>query len=157
MVDGYPEAAARQLKQVPNDRVATDVLALISKPAPGQSTATGDHPSPQPPVDVTPAATAAPVTPIDPSVIQGTWHASRDDGSQFELTLTKDSTFNWKFTLKGKIEEFGGKYKFENNALALERKDGGILIAGLVADGTQKFNFKLLGAPQEDPGLDFSK
>ena len=49
MVDGYPEAAARQLKQVPNDRVASDVLALISKPDPGQSVGTTDHPSPQPP------------------------------------------------------------------------------------------------------------
>ena len=157
MVDGYPEAASRQLKQVPNDRVAADVLALISKPAPGQSAAIADQPLPQSPLDGAPTATAAAVTPIDASMIPGTWKAARDDGSQFELTLSKDSTFNWKFSLKGKVEEFGGKYKFENNALALERKDGGILIAGLVADGTQKFNFKLLGAPKEDPGLDFSK
>ena len=157
MVDGYPEAAARQLKQVPDDRVAADELAMISKPAPGQSDVAGDHPSPQSPVDKAATTPAAAVTPIDASMILGTWKAARDDGSQFELTLSKESTFNWKFTLKGKIEEFGGKYKFENNALALERKDGGILIAGLVADGTQKFNFKLLGAPKEDPGLDFSK
>ena len=157
MVDGYPEAAARQLKQVPNDRVAADVLALISKPDPGQSVGAADHPSPQPPADGIPTAPAEAVKPIDPSMVLGTWKASRDDGSQFELTLTKESTFNWKFTLKGKVEEFGGQYKFENNALALERKDGGVLIAGLVADGTQKFNFKLLGSPKEDPGLDFSK
>ncbi len=159
MVDGYPEAAARQLKQVPDDRIAADVLAMISKPAPGQSASAGDHPLPQPPVDgvATTTTTAPAVTPIDASMILGTWKATREDGSLFELTLTKESTFNWKFTLKGKVEEFGGKYKFENNALALERKEGGVLIAGLVADGTQKFNFKLLGAPKEDPGLDFSK
>jgi tetratricopeptide (TPR) repeat protein len=161
IVDGYPDAAATQLKQVvklvPGDRVAADVLTLISKPTAPQSAAAGDKPFPQPPADGTPAATPSAVAPIDPMFILGTWRASRDDGSQFELTLTKESTFNWKFTLKGKVEEFDGKYKFESNALALERKDGGMLIAGLVADGTAKFNFKLLGAPQEDPGLNFSK
>ena len=104
-----------------------------------------------------PAAAKSTVAPIDSAILIGTWHASREDGSKFELTLTKDATFEWKFTLKGKVEEFGGTYKYNDNALALERKDGGALIAGLVPDGTEKFNFKLLGAPKEDPGLAFSR
>ena len=164
MVDGYPDSAVTQLQRVvkivPSDRVAADVLTLISKPAPTQSPATGDQPVPQPPANATPTDTpaAAPViTPLDPAMVPGTWRASRDDGSQFDLTLAKDGTFDWKYTLKGKVEEFGGTYKYENNVMALERKEGGSLIAGVVPDGTQKFNFKLLGAPKEDPGLNFSK
>ena len=159
IVDGYPESAATQLKLVlkivPNDRVAADVLSLISKPVASPSAV--DQPIPQPPVDGTPAAAKSTVAPIDSAILIGTWHASREDGSKFELTLTKDATFEWKFTLKGKVEEFGGTYKYNDNALALERKDGGALIAGLVPDGTEKFNFKLLGAPKEDPGLAFSR
>ena len=87
----------------------------------------------------------------------GTWQANRGEDSKFELTLKNDATFHWKFTQKKTVQEFGGTYTVEDNVLALERKDGGSLIAGLVPNGEQKFNFKLLGAPQEDPGLTFTK
>ena len=160
MADGYPDAAERQLRQVvklvPNDRVAADVLRMVSKPPAGQPTETGQLPTPQPPTDTPPAATPT-VKPIDPAMLVGTWQASRDDGSKFEMTLTKEATFNWKFTQKETVQEFGGTYTVEGNVLALERKDGGSLIAGVVPNGEQKFNFKLLGAPKEDPGLNFSK
>jgi len=73
------------------------------------------------------------------------------------LTLNKDNTFHWKFGVNGKTEEFDGTYKYESNELALQRNDGGALIAGVVPHGDQKFNFKLLGAPQEDPGLTFTR
>jgi hypothetical protein len=105
-----------------------------------------------------PAVPAAPaVKPINPEMLVGTWRAARDDGSMFEMTLTNESTFNWKFTLKGTVQEFGGTYTVDGNVLALERKDGGSLIAGVIPEGETKFNFKLLGAPNEDPGLNFSK
>ena len=90
-------------------------------------------------------------------MLVGTWQATRSDGSKFEMTLAKDATFNWKFTQKEAVQEFGGTYTVEGNVLALERKGGGSLIAGVVPNSEQKFNFKLLGAPQEDPGLDFSR
>ncbi len=161
MADGYPDAAERQLQQVvalvPNDRVAADVLKMIAKPPAAQPTTPGQTPTPQPPADAPPATTASPVAPIDPAILDGIWQASRDDGSKFEMTLKNDATFNWKFTQKEAVQEFGGTYKLEGNVLALERKDGGSLIAGLVPDGPQKFNFKLLGSPKEDPGLNFSK
>ena len=43
------------------------------------------------------------------------------------------------------------------NVMTLQRTDGGSLIASVNSDGAQKFNFKLQGAPKEDPGLNFSK
>ena len=160
MADGYPDTAARHLQQVvklvPNDRVAADVLKMISKPPVNQPAETGQLPMPQPPTEPTPAATPA-VKPIDSAMLVGTWGASRDDGSKFEMTLNNDATFNWKFTQKETVQEFGGTYTVEGNVLALERKDGGSLIAGVIPNGDQKFNFKLLGAPNEDPGLNFSK
>ena len=160
MADGYPDAAERQLQQVvklvPNDRVAADMLRMVSKAPVGAPTETGQLPTPQPPTEPTPAATPA-IRPIDPAMLVGTWGASRDDGSKFEMTLNADRTFNWKFAQKETVQEFGGTYTVEGNVLALERKDGGSLIAGVVPNGEQKFNFKLLGAPKEDPGLNFSK
>ncbi|MBC8115053.1 MAG: tetratricopeptide repeat protein [Candidatus Saccharimonas sp.] len=159
MADGYPDAAERQLRQVvklvPNDRVAADMLRMVSNPSSDQPAETGQLPIPQPPTESIPTATAT-AKPIDPAMLVGTWGATRE-GSNFELTLKNDATFHWKFTQKETVQEFGGTYTVEGNILALERKDGGSLIAGVVPNGEQKFNFKLLGAPEEDPGLNFSK
>jgi uncharacterized protein (TIGR03066 family) len=94
---------------------------------------------------------------VDPAMLVGTWSAARDDGAQFNLTLNKDGTFTWKFNQKNADQSFDGKYTVEGNVLALERKDGGSLVATVTPDGDQKFNFKLLGAPPSDPGLNFAQ
>ena len=109
------------------------------------------------------------------------------DGSMFELTLGKDSTFDWRFSQKQQQtpaaaatrqrdsdqnflnpalkrvadsrgpQEFGGTYTIENNVLALQRKNGGSLIAEVTPRGDKDFNFKLLGGPADDAGLTFSR
>ena len=53
-------------------------------------------------------------------------------------------------------QEFSGTYTVEGDVLALERKDGGSLIGEVTPEGAKKFNFRLVGAPAEDKGLDFS-
>ena len=153
MTAGHTEAATRQLQQVvtlvPTDRVAADLLKMISPPKAGQPT-----PTSPPPV----AGTASTATPVDPAMLVGTWAAARDDGSQFALSLTNDGAFTWKFSQKGqKPQELAGKYTVEGQVLALEGADGGSLIANVTPGAAKKFNFKLLGAPAEDPGLDFSR
>ena len=158
---GHPDAAARHLQQVvklmPNDRVAVDVLKMVSAPQagqPGQPVDTAQQPKPQPPQE--PARPA--VKPVDPATLVGVWKAARPDGSKFDLTLTDDAKFTWSFSQKDQpAQAFGGTYSVEGNVLALERKDGGSLIAEVTPGGEAKFNFKLLGAPQEDPGLNFSR
>ena len=148
---GHPDAAARHLQEVvklmPNDRVAADVLKMVAAPQPRES-------AQQPPQEPTrPAA-----LPVDPATLVGTWKATRPDGSKFDLTLTNDAKFTWSFAQKDqKAQAFGGSYSVEGNVLALERKDGGSLIAEVTPGGEAKFNFKLLGAPSDDPGLDFSR
>ncbi len=158
MTCGHPDAAARQLQQVvklmPSDRVAADVLKMVSAPQARQPGETTQQPTPQPPQEPTrPAA-----KPVDPATLVGTWKAARPDGSKFDLTLTDDAKFTWSFAPKGQeAQAFGGTYTVEVNVLALERKDGGSLIAEVTPDGKAKFNFKMLGAPADDPGLDFSR
>jgi hypothetical protein len=159
MVGGHPDAAARQLTQVvklqPNDRVAADVLKLVSQPPAGSPSEAAAQPTPQPPNDTPPPSPRG--SSIDPATLVGTWQATRDDGSQFGLTLTNEGTFNWKFTQQDRVQEFGGKFTLEGDVLALERRDGGSLIGRVVPDGAQKFNFKMVGAPNDDHGLDFNR
>ena len=152
---GHPDSAARHLQQVvklmPNDRVAADVLKMVSAPQAGQPGEPARQPIPEPPQD--PARPA-----VDPATLVGTWKAARPDGSKFDLTLTNDAKFTWSFAQKNqKAQAFGGTYSVEGNVLALERKDGGSLIAEITPGGEAMFNFKLLGAPSDDPGLDFSR
>ena len=164
IADGYPDSAVPQLKQVvslvPNDRVAADILRMLEKPS--QSTAADGTaiPTPQPPeeaakTDSLPVDPAVP--PINPEKLLGTWNATRDDGSKFEMTISPEGKFHWKYTIKDTVQEFDGTYTIEGNVIALERKDGGSLIAGVVPTEDDKFNFKLIGSPKDDPGLNFSR
>jgi uncharacterized protein (TIGR03066 family) len=140
---------------MPNDRVAADLLKMVTAPVPEPAVErSGQQPTPQAPRE---AVQPAP-KPIDPATLVGSWNANRDDGSKFNLEITNNSKFTWSFTSKGQAsQQFGGTYSVDNNVLALERKDGGSLIGEVIAEGPAKFNFKLLGAPTEDPGLNFSR
>jgi tetratricopeptide (TPR) repeat protein len=183
-VDAAENQLAQVVKLVPNDHVAADLLRMASASQDGHpaETVVAAKPVPQPSGESKPTA-----MPIDPATLVGTWKATRDDGSMFELTLGKNSTFDWKFTqtqqqtpaeattaqrasdqnfrnpeLKRFVanrspQEFGGTYTVEKNVLALQRKNGGSLIAEVIPGGDNKFNFKLLGGPADDPGLAFSR
>lgn len=155
MTAGHADAAASQFQKVvtlvPGDRVAADLVKMLSAPP------TGQQPTPQPPAETQTAAIPE-ASPVDPATLVGAWQAARDDGSNFELTLTPDKTFTWKFTPKGQPpQEFSGTYTVEVNVLALERKEGGSLIGAVTPSSTKKFNFRLVGAPPEDKGLEFSR
>ena len=161
MTAGHADAAAAQLQQVvtliSTDRVAGDMLKMISKPPAGESATSAEQPTPRPPVE-TQAAASPEAAPVDPATLVGSWQASRADGSKFELTLSKDSTFTWKFSPKGEpAQEFSGKYTVEVNVLALERKTGGSLIGAVTPGNAKTFNFRLVGAPPDDKGLDFGR
>ncbi len=151
---GHAEPAARQLRQVvqlmPNDRVAADMLKMVAPPEVTQL----DETAPQPEQELT----RPDVKPINKASLVGKWKAAREDGSTFGLTLTNDAKFKWSFAQKDQpAQEFEGTYSVEENVLALERSDGGSLIAEVTPGGEAMFNFKLIGAPEDDPGLDFNK
>lgn len=159
MTCGHTDAAVRRLQQVvtlmPNDRVAADLLKMIAPPdAATDTNTTPPRPAPQP-ID---HSSEASVSPVDSALLIGAWKATRDDGSAFNLTMTGDAKFTWSFAQKGQTaQEFGGTYSVEGNILALERTNGGSLIAEVTPHAPGKFNFRLVGAADDDKGLEFSK
>ncbi len=168
MIGSHKEAAAAELQQVikllPSDRLAAELLTMVQGPPkqpqnnPGPSnppdTLSG-NPNPLPPTEVAEAPT---LPPVDKNLLPGTWNASRPDGSKFRLTLTADGQFSWKFSLPNqKGDEFAGTYTTDGPMLVLERKEGGALAGTAKFDGDGKMNFKLVGGPPDDQGLDFGR
>jgi len=157
----HSDAAAAQLQQVvrlmPSDRLAGELLQMIQGPP--KQTEPSEPPAPgAQSASTTPSDEGPQPDPIDKDLLPGSWRSARNDGSKFELKLTDDGNFTWKFSPpKQKGEEFGGTYTVDGPVLALERKEGGALAGVVTFDGNSKFNFRMVGAPPQDKGLDFSK
>lgn len=154
LIGGHNEAVAKQLTHVvrltPSDRVAADLLRMVSPP-PTLKVADPNQPPPEP-------VAAAPVKAVDPASLVGSWSAVREGGAIFSLVLDKDSNFKWNFAQGNNPgTQFAGKYSLEGNVLALERQDGGSMIAQVTPDVNGNFNFRLVGAPSEDAGLAFTR
>lgn len=173
MSDGYNDAAAKQFRQVteimPKDNVAASMLKMLTTPQ--QPTETADpaapaaQPTPLPPLNDLPSPSAAvpaaeqPIAPpVDPAAIVGDWKSGRDDGSKFALSLSADKTFKWTYASTSQpAQDFDGTYTIDGNVIALERAGGGSLVAEIADNSDSGFNFKMVGAPEDDPGLNFSR
>ena len=55
-----------------------------------------------------------------------------------------------------KSQSFDGKYQLAGTTLVLEYSNGGSMV-GKVGDLGERFSFTMVGGPQDDPGLVFSK
>jgi tetratricopeptide (TPR) repeat protein len=153
LTQGHTGAAASELQQVvslmPDDKLAADLLRMMS----------GKVSASPPAVPPPPGARPAPgpnVPPVDPAALAGQWHASRDDGSTFDLDLADDKTFTWKFAQQQGTGTMSGTYTIDNGLLVLQDQTGGAMV-GRVSGGGGRFSFKPLGGPSDDPGLTFTR
>ncbi|MDB5337702.1 MAG: hypothetical protein JWN70_3321 [Planctomycetaceae bacterium] len=163
LTQGHGEAAAKELTKVvelnPRDTLSAQILKSLTPPAAG---ATDDTP-PTPDSEVKPADSdvkpgdTKPAKPLDLAKLVGNWTASRDDGSAFALSLTKDNKFKWKFTLNKKTQEYSGPYEVADNILILKQNDSPAMVFEVTPMGANSMNFKLAGGDPADPGLVFGK
>jgi tetratricopeptide (TPR) repeat protein len=156
LAEGYPDAAARILRRVvdlePNDRVAKSLLQMVTQP---DHSAAEQAPLPTPDA---PATDETPISTIDPTQVIGTWMAIRDDGAKFSLKLADDKKFTWTFAAKNVTSRsFEGTYSVVNDVITLESIGQGTLAANLKLTSDDRFNFKAVGAPPQDSGLDFGR
>jgi tetratricopeptide (TPR) repeat protein len=155
---GHTEAARKQyetiLKLQPKDELSAQLLTLVggTPEAPPGAEPKATPPGAEPPAGSEPT----PPKDIDAAKIVGKWSAKRKDGALFSLSLSDDEKFEWGFNIRGKNQEFGGKYFVDGAILVLERDDGSQM-PGLITMAENGFNFKLYGGAPDDPGLDFKK
>jgi tetratricopeptide (TPR) repeat protein len=145
---GHKEAAARQLervvKAVPNDAVARQLYDMLTYKSSGE-----------------PKPKEEPSAPAGPSVkaedLAGTWKAKGPSNSAFEMTLSKEGEFTWKYTKGKKEQTVKGAYAVDKDTLAMEPAAGGVMLAQISPAANGKLNFKMIGAPEKEPPLEFTR
>lgn len=151
MTAGHQDAAARQLKEIirlaPKDQLSRQLLTMIAPSESGSAGSTTTAPSTtQPEPKRTP-----------PTSVVGNWRATAKGGGTVDLSLGADDRFTWKYGRQEKTQSFDGKYELAGTTLVLEYNNGGTMAAKVDAEAKDRFSFKMVGGPPNDPGLVFSK
>jgi tetratricopeptide (TPR) repeat protein len=142
LVTNFTDAARRKLQRVvelePKDRVAAQLLKGLDDKA-------------------APPATSADAAPTDAETdLAGSWSAKQGD-ARLQLTLADDGTFTWIAPAGKEERTITGKYTLAGNVLVLEAESGDTMVAKVTALEDDKFHFRFVGGPGDDPGLDFER
>jgi hypothetical protein len=89
--------------------------------------------------------------------LAGTWKAKGPSNSAFEMTLSKEGEFTWKYTKGKKEQTVKGAYAVDKDTLAMEPAAGGVMLAQISPAANGKLNFKMIGAPEKEPPLEFTR
>ena len=138
---GHGEAAIKPLKNVvalqPDDKLSAGLLATL-----------------QPPDD----AAKAPAQAIDPAKLPGVWVAQAPQDAKITLTLSDDSHFTWAVALPDKPPvKIEGTYSMADGVLTLAGDKAGPLAGRIALADDSHLNFKAVGGPSNDPGLNFAR
>src|SRR5262249_26682996 len=146
LLAGNNTQASAELQAVvelePKDQLAAQLLA-------GLTTAPEEQPTPPP--------AAAPAEPAELASLVGNWRGTRPDGAKFELNLTGDRRFSWKFDQQDKQQQLTGTNTLADNYLILTARDQNALVGRVELLSDDKLTFKLAGGSPNDPGLTFSR
>jgi tetratricopeptide (TPR) repeat protein len=157
MTTDYDEAAAGQLRQVlsvePGDTLAAHLLQeLTGETPPSEAPAAAPEASHADQPESQPERTAGSV----PESLVGSWTATRD-GLQFSLTLTENDEFTWTFTQGDQTKEVSGTYSLSDGLLVLESEEGDTRVGQVRQIADDRFEYRLAGVPEDEPGLLFEQ
>lgn len=143
---GYSEAAAEMYRQVlttnPRDTLSAQLLGTL--------TGVAYNPNGQQTVDLRPINQS-----VDIRYLIGNWRATRMDGSQFNLSLDRDGTYDWQFSQGGRTQQFNGTYTIADSVLVLQQNGQPAMVGQVIPLAGNRFVFKLTGGDPSDPGLNF--
>jgi tetratricopeptide (TPR) repeat protein len=147
MLGGHNSEAASLLRDVvqlqPNDQLSAQLLKGLTTPQ--DQTAEPAQ------------AAAEPDTAVDPASLLGVWKANRPDGSKFELQLTPEHKFSWKFSQQDKQQNITGSYTLANNFLILSASDQNALVGKVALQPGNQLKFKLTSGNPAEPGITFTR
>ena len=143
---GYTDAASEMYRQVlttnPRDTLSAQLLGTL--------TGVAYNPGGQQVVDLRPTNQS-----VDIRYLLGHWQAIRQDGSQFQLDLDRDGTYDWRFSQGGRTQQFNGTYTIADSVLVLQQNGQPAMVGQVIPLAGNRFVFKLTGGDPSDPGLNF--
>jgi tetratricopeptide (TPR) repeat protein len=176
LTQGHKDAAIAELKAVtrlePRDKLSAQLLAgLQGQPAPKitvdalpptPDAADAARPAADPLADLpalaAPAGGAAADAPSFPLLGTGRWVARPDDDTTITLEMKDENRFTWTVERKGqKPTTIEGDAADAKGVLTLNTAKQGALVGRVAWAGEGEFTFRLLGAPDTDPGLTFRR
>jgi tetratricopeptide (TPR) repeat protein len=158
LVAGYNDETIAELKEVirlePSDQISANLLAMLDGSADSK---TDSSTAPASGELLSASAEDAPIVQFDPEKLFGTWIAQRKGNPSIMLTLNKDQQFTWTVGQGDSKREMGGEFSLGGDNLALQ-PEGNNAMVGTVSKVTARgFNFRIIGAPPGDQGLDFTR
>lgn len=150
LTQGYTQEAGEMLnltvQLTPNDHLAKSLAEMVNQPA--SPAADPAQPAGEP--------GAQPQGPtIDEQKLIGAWTAKNAAGNQFTLKLDDQHRFQWTYAEGGKQQTVSGVFALDGQTLAMEPDSGGVMLAAIHPPAGGQFHFAMIGAPSDDPGLDF--
>jgi hypothetical protein len=182
--EGYNNEAIAELQAVgqlqPGDQLSAQLLRGLSTPAsapaggqlaggqpplgqlagsqaPAGQFDVGQGPPGPGPDEVQASRPTQSAAPVAPESLVGDWSASRPDGSKFNLQLTGNHQFTWKFAVQDKKQTLTGTYTLADNYLILKGGDNNSLVGQVTPEAGNRFNFRMAGNNPADPGLEFTR
>jgi len=98
---------------------------------------------------------APPPVPLEKLV--GTWVSDRGADGKVTFTMKESGDYTWSFMNAGQSSELKGTYGLNDKGLLVLTSDDSQMVSAITLDGDSKLHFVLIGAPDGDPGLDFTK
>jgi tetratricopeptide (TPR) repeat protein len=134
------------------DRTATllpaDTIAVQLRDLTASSLPDGGQPG------IEPASRPAPV-PLEK--LAGSWVSDRGANGKVLFTLTGSGDYTWAYRNGEQSTEMKGTYGLDDKGLLVLTSDDTQMVCEVALDGDQQMKFNLIGAPEGDPGLDFTK
>lgn len=95
--------------------------------------------------------------PVEPDQLVGTWVSQRGADGKVTFTMTAAGDYTWAFMNAGQSNELRGTYGLDDKGLLVLTSDDTQMVSAVEVKEGNMLHFALVGAPDGDPGLDFSK
>ncbi|WP_422931260.1 tetratricopeptide repeat protein [Singulisphaera sp. PoT] len=171
LTQGHIEAAISKLREVvalqPQDRLSAQLIETLT-PKPDANAASATPPGPvydpnatngtppaQPTNGTPPEPPSLPTNPVPPKLV-GTWTAKPDPSVTITLAMDGNKNFDWNVASSGQPNAIKGQATFDNDTLFLAPPDQPPMVGKVTWKTDRQFQFKALGGPDNDPGLEFT-
>ena len=95
--------------------------------------------------------------PVPADQLVGTWVSDRGQDGKVTFTMTEDGNYTWAFMNGAQSNELKGTYGLNDKGLLVLTSDDTQMVSAIEMIDGGKLKFVLIGAPDGDPGLEFTK